>query len=348
MKTNKTENLIINDSSIRNSIYDAILFLVETENELARSLRTVDELSLDDDIRNDIEGRIQYMQTIIKPYDINTLEKTVDGIYNSFDKIEEKREKINIHKKVIQACMEIERELYDLPDTVKFLTNSGSLDEFINWCVRSDVSSEELYSIFSFSIKTRLNGEKKEFEQVNSAAKSITNVIIKCRSLWKRIDNKNKSFVRVVLFNKQINDCLCEIFGKNIIKELFEDVNKRYTIASRQSTSFYLNLPLYLKERLDLEFETVGDGEIFKMLQQNYLKVQNGERLSFIQEEETEKLSFEEDSLNMQITKIYKIVITAYENMKKGNTLDELDNSPKNGSHKHRRLLDVFREKNKF
>ena len=87
MKTKRIENLIINDSSIRNSIYDAILFLIETSNELARSLRTVDELSLGDDIRNDIEGRIQYMQTIIKPYDINTLEKTVDGIYHSFDKM---------------------------------------------------------------------------------------------------------------------------------------------------------------------------------------------------------------------------------------------------------------------
>jgi len=63
MKTKRIENLIINDSSIRNSIYDAILFLIETSNELARSLRTVDELSLGDDIRNDIEGRIQYMQT---------------------------------------------------------------------------------------------------------------------------------------------------------------------------------------------------------------------------------------------------------------------------------------------
>ena len=93
MKTKRIENLIINDSSIRNSIYDAILFLIETSNELARSLRTVDELSLGDDIRNDIEGRIQYMQTIIKPYDINTLEKTVDGIYHSFDKMEEEKEK---------------------------------------------------------------------------------------------------------------------------------------------------------------------------------------------------------------------------------------------------------------
>ena len=42
MKTKRIENLIINDSSIRNSIYDAILFLIETSNELARSLRTVD------------------------------------------------------------------------------------------------------------------------------------------------------------------------------------------------------------------------------------------------------------------------------------------------------------------
>lgn len=347
MKTKRIENLIINDSSIRNSIYDAILFLIETSNELARSLRTVDELSLGDDIRNDIEGRIQYMQTIIKPYDINTLEKTVDGIYHSFDKMEEEKEKLNLHKQDVKACMEIERALYDLTDAANFFAPFESLEKFINWCVKSDDSLDELYSNFTFCIKKRLNREKQESEQVNRTTKLIVDVIAKCRSLWRRIDNKNANFTRVVFFNKQINEGVCEIFGKNIIKELFAEVNKRYTINSRQSTSFYLNLPLYLKERLDLEFETVGDGEIFKMLQQNYFRVQNGEQLSFVQEEETEELSFVEESLNEELAKIYKIVMMAYENMKKGNTLDDSSSSPKNGSHKHKSLFNTFKGRKK-
>jgi len=108
-----------------------------------------------------------------------------------------------------------------------------------------------------------------------------------------------------------------------------------------------LNLPLYLKERLDLEFETVGDGEIFKMLQQNYFRVQNGEQLSFVQDEETEELSFGEESLNEELAKIYKIVMMAYENMKKGNTLDDSFSSPKNGSHKHKSLFNTFKGRKK-
>ena len=60
-----------------------------------------------------------------------------------------------------------------------------------------------------------------------------------------------------------------------------------------------------------------------------------------------EELSFVEESLNEELAKIYKIVMMAYENMKKGNTLDDSSSSPKNGSHKHKSLFNTFKGRKK-
>ena len=58
--------------------------------------------------------------------------------------MEEEKEKLNLHKQDVKACMEIERALYDLTDAANFFAPFESLEKFIAFPLNKVVNSNKM------------------------------------------------------------------------------------------------------------------------------------------------------------------------------------------------------------
>ena len=76
----------------------AISYLVDTSNELAKSLRTIDEFGEQvcffESEKNDIEGKLAYLNLILEPYAVNNLNHLLFSLYIRFEEIERQRQRL--------------------------------------------------------------------------------------------------------------------------------------------------------------------------------------------------------------------------------------------------------------
>lgn len=98
MKKNNELTISIENSLLKKSLENAIFYLVETSNELAKTLRLFDEFDGTADFghkeKSDIEGQLEYINLILMPYDVNNLRHLFSSLYIRFENIQKQRQRI--------------------------------------------------------------------------------------------------------------------------------------------------------------------------------------------------------------------------------------------------------------
>lgn len=97
---NKNGELVISIENylLKSQLENAISYLVEKSNELAKSLRELDELEGKVDFEkgevSDIESQLEYINLILEPYEVNNLRHLFASLYIRFEDIKKQRQRI--------------------------------------------------------------------------------------------------------------------------------------------------------------------------------------------------------------------------------------------------------------
>ncbi len=324
----KASFISVDDWDSRKKLKDNVNYINDIYRELSSSMGTAETYNLDESIREDVQSQLDYLVSIVKPYDV----KNIYCNYLDFD-----QRYSDIRKRMLEANDKYERKLKDLgfdkrlyedENAKDFFKPACTVEEFIDYLVEvyintSDISNK-LRDELSYIYIRENPGKGYDKEQLRLVVRDVVYVIERYHQLWNNLTNKNVSFAKNILDGDEIPSITNEFVEGNHTREMFERINAKNIETDRIFSSVSRKISGDLRTALDREG---WNGEVFNSLVEHYNEFINGEEFVLPENPERQELEKELYELTVEYNKFYNVILSSCEALGKSDAKDKKDAS---------------------